>query len=240
MSDNSFVNAEAIKVVLIGESGVGKTSIIKQFTIQQFDPDCASSINGQYSCKILNIPNTKKSLKFDIWDTAGQEKYRSLAKIFYKDAKIIIFVYECTNKSSFDNLQNYWYDQIDSCCSPDTIFALVSNKNDLYKYSQVKDEDAIKWADEIGAIFQSTSAKSNSGIEKLFELVGKKCLNPNFDYKKEDESDKMLYEMKKKQEKNKNNTDDEPNFDNIPDIKKNKNIKISTKSNKKQNGRKCC
>ena len=199
MSEETQPNMNCVdaKVVLVGESGVGKTSIIKQFTAHSFDPDCQASISSQFSSKVVNINDTKKAIRFDLWDTAGQEKYRSLAKIFYKDARIIIFVYEITNKKSFEGLQNYWYQQVNSSCLPNVIFALVGNKNDLYNIAEVNEDEAMKWADSIGAIFQTTSALSNTGIDVLFQLVGKKFLNPNFDYKSEEDLKKQQYEKKK-------------------------------------------
>ena len=93
---------ESIKVVLVGESGVGKTSIIQQFTSGQFDPHRETSLSAQFVSKTVKIKELDKEIKFDIWDTVGQEKYRSLAKIFYKDAKAIIFVYDITTEYSFN------------------------------------------------------------------------------------------------------------------------------------------
>ena len=85
---------ETVKVVLLGESGVGKTCIIAQFTSGQFDPDTVTSLSAQFISKTVEFEEGQKAIKFDIWDTAGQEKYRALAKIFYKDAKAIILVYD--------------------------------------------------------------------------------------------------------------------------------------------------
>ena len=240
MSEETQPNMNCVdaKVVLVGESGVGKTSIIKQFTAHSFDPDCQASISSQFSSKVVNINDTKKAIRFDLWDTAGQEKYRSLAKIFYKDARIIIFVYEITNKKSFEGLQNYWYQQVNSSCLPNVIFALVGNKNDLYNISEVNEEEAMKWADSIGAIFQTTSALSNTGIDVLFQLVGKKFLNPNFDYKSEEDLKKQQYEKKKENQKENKNNDDEDDNIQIPDVK---NIKINDKNNNGKNKKnKCC
>ena len=240
MSEETQPNMNCVdaKVVLVGESGVGKTSIIKQFTAHSFDPDCQASISSQFSSKVVNINDTKKAIRFDLWDTAGQEKYRSLAKIFYKDARIIIFVYEITNKKSFEGLQNYWYQQVNSSCLPNVIFALVGNKNDLYNISEVNEEEAMKWADSIGAIFQTTSALSNTGIDVLFQLVGKKFLNPNFDYKSEEDLKKQQYEKKKEDQKENKNNDDEDDNIQIPDVK---NIKINDKNNNGKNKKnKCC
>ena len=240
MSEETQPNMNCVdaKVVLVGESGVGKTSIIKQFTSHSFDPDCQASISSQFSSKVVNINGTKKAIRFDLWDTAGQEKYRSLAKIFYKDARIIIFVYEITNKKSFEGLQNYWYQQVNSSCLPNVIFALVGNKNDLYNIAEVNEEEAMKWADSIGAIFQTTSALSNTGIDVLFQLVGKKFLNPNFDYKSEEDLKKQQYEKKKEDQKENKNNDDEDDNIQIPDVK---NIKINDKNNNGKNKKnKCC
>ena len=200
MSEQSESNINCVdaKVVLVGESGVGKTSIIKQFTSHCFDPDCAVSISSQFTSKIVNISDTQKAIRYDLWDTAGQEKYRSLAKIFYKDAKIIMFVYEITNKKSFENLQSYWYKEVSANCLSNAIFALVGNKNDLYSKAEVEEKEAMDWADSIGAIFQTTSAKSNIGIDLLFDIVGKKCLNPKYNYKNEEDIKRKNYEKKKK------------------------------------------
>ena len=194
--DGENINCVDAKVVLVGESGVGKTSIIKQFTSHKFDPDCPASISSQFSSKIVNISNSKKAIRFDLWDTAGQEKYRSLAKIFYKDARIIIFVYEITNKKSFEGLQTYWYQQVNANRLPNVVFALVGNKSDLYNNAEVDEKEASDWADSIGAIFQTTSALSNIGIDVLFDNVGKKFLNPDFNYKKDEDQKKQAYEKK--------------------------------------------
>ena len=240
MSEETQPNMNCVdaKVVLVGESGVGKTSIIKQFTAHSFDPDCQASISSQFSSKVVNINDTKKAIRFDLWDTAGQEKYRSLAKIFYKDARIIMFVYEITSKKSFEGLQNYWYQQVNSSCLPNVIFALVGNKNDLYNIAEVNEDEAMKWADSIGAIFQTTSALSNTGIDVLFQLVGKKFLNPNFDYKSEEDLKKQQYEKKKEDQKENKNNDDEDDNIQIPDVK---NIKINDKNNNGKNKKnKCC
>jgi small GTP-binding protein len=232
---------EEVKVVLIGESGVGKSSIIKQYLSHVFDPDIVASISSKVVPKTLEIKDMKRIIKFNIWDTAGQEKYRSIAKIFYKDAKIIIFVYSIVNKESFESLKTYWLPEVKSSVFSDVIFAVVGNKYDLYNNSQVSDEEARNWADSIGAIFQYTSAKSNSGIDLLFENLARKFFDPEFDYKKGDEEAKKFYEMKKKEKENKKNEEDDdavkmPNLHNITLTKKD--FKEIEDTNK--NKRKCC
>ena len=233
---------EEVKLVLIGESGVGKSSIIKQFSSHVFDPDIDSSISSKVVSKTLEIREMKRIIKFNIWDTAGQEKYRSIAKIFYKDAKIIILVYNIVNKESFESLKSYWYPEVKSSAFSDVILAVVGNKHDLYNNSQVSDEEARNWADSIGAIFQYTSAKSNSGIDLLFENLAKKFFDPEFDYKKGDEEAKKFYEMKKKEKENKKNDeqdDDEIKMPNIHNITLTKKDFTEIEDNKKKK-RKCC
>ena len=195
MSDN-----DALKVVLIGESGSGKTSIIQRFSYNLFDPNCASSISSQYISKIIELKDINQTLKFDIWDTAGQEKYRSMAKLFYKDAKIILFVYDITSLKSFNEIKSYWISQVQQNCEPNALLGVVANKNDLYNMQQVPKEEGIKLADEIGAIFQMTSAKSGIGINNLFENIGRKYLDPKFDYQAADKIAEEKYKKRKEKE----------------------------------------
>ena len=192
----------SVKVVLLGESGVGKTSIISQFTSNKFNPRCATSVSAQFISKNKEFPEYQKTIKFDIWDTVGQEKYRSLAKIFYKDAKVIIFVYDITREFSFESIKNYWYKETRENWDGTPILAIVGNKIDLYSEVKVSNNDGNAFAEEIGAIFQTTSAASNSGITNLFENIGKTYLVPGFDYRSGDKKAQEDF-MKKKQEENK-------------------------------------
>ena len=122
----------------------------------------------------------EKCVKFEIWDTAGQEKYRSLTKIFYKDARIAILVYDITRKDSFEELKNYWYAQLKESSPDNIIIGIAANKCDLYDNEQVPEDEARAFANEIGAIFKLTSANTNTGIEELFKAVGCKILDPNY------------------------------------------------------------
>ena len=237
--DENMENILDAKVVFLGETGVGKTSLIKQYINHIFDESCNSSISSQFCSKIVNIPKVNKSIRFDIWDTAGQEKFRSLARIFYRDAQIIIFVYDITSRLSFEALQQYWYEEVKANCTVKPVLAVVANKYDLYLEKEVEDKEAIEWADKIGAIFQWTSAKSNMGINLLFENTGRKFLNPKFNYKKEDDQDRLLYEKKKstKKENNKDDDDEENNADiKIPDTQS---VKLK-KNPPKQKKKRCC
>ena len=170
MNDNDM---ESLKIVLIGESGVGKTSIISQFIDQIFQDDQQSTIGGTFSTKTIKCSNGK-TLKFEIWDTAGQEKYRSVTKMFYKDADAAILVYDITNKYSFEELQKYWAQQVRESSPKETILAIIANKSDLIEKEQVDESMARNYAKEINALFAVTSAKNNSGVDDLFIEIAKK------------------------------------------------------------------
>ena len=220
---------ESIKVVLVGESGVGKTSIIQQFTTKKFDPHRETSLSAQFISKTVNFQDLGKEIKFDIWDTVGQEKYRSLAKIFYKDAKVIVFVYDITTEYSFNELKNYWYEETRSNTDGSPILAVVGNKIDLYKDQKVSNNDGKEFAEKIGAIFQTTSAQSDSGISTLFDNIGKTYLIPNFDYRATDKTAQENF-MKKKQKEN-----------NKKDMQKRvKGVQLDNKKVDEKQKKKCC
>ena len=100
------------KVVLIGESGVGKTSIISRYMTDSFSSTLGSTPGANLCSSDLFLKNENQSIKFEIWDTAGQEKFRSLAKVFYKNAAICILVYEITRRASFEELKKYWIEEV--------------------------------------------------------------------------------------------------------------------------------
>ena len=167
------MSIESFKVVLVGESGVGKTSMITQFIDQIFQEDQQSTTGGTFSTKDV-ICEGSKILRFEIWDTAGQEKYRSLTTMFYKDANAAVMVYDVTRAESFEELKNYWAKQIKENSPENIILVIAANKSDLIEQEQVDEGEARNFAKELNAIFISTSAKSSEGINSLFEEIAKK------------------------------------------------------------------
>ena len=165
------------KLVFIGDSGVGKTCIISRFTQGIFENNVNSTRGASYSNKIIDVNGTPLSL--DIWDTAGQETYKSLTKYFYKGAKMALLVYDITRKESFDSIKSFWYDQIKEFGDEGVILGIVGNKCDMYDEEAVPEQEAREYAKSIGAIFQLTSAQNNSGINELFKNIGAKYLDPN-------------------------------------------------------------
>lgn len=108
----SNTGASSCKVVLLGETGVGKTSIINRYINNTYSADSMSTSGASFAAKTMYFEEYDKNHKFEIWDTAGQEKYRALTKIFYKDASVAVLVYDITRKESFEEIKNYWLPQL--------------------------------------------------------------------------------------------------------------------------------
>ena len=137
-----------LKVVLVGETAVGKTSIISQFIEKIFQVDLQSSTVGTLSTKTF-IYNGNKLLKLEIWDTAGQERYRSLTKMFYKEASVAIMVYDITRKQTYEEIKNYWADEISNNAPENIIKVLCANKSDLIDDETVDETEAREYAKSI-------------------------------------------------------------------------------------------
>ena len=140
------------KVVIIGEPGVGKTSIISRYVNNKFYEFMISTTGASYATKNLELDSQHK-IKFQIWDTAGQERFRSLAKIFYQNASVVMLVYDITIRSTFEQIKEYWIKEIKENALSDIIIALVANKNDNYEFEKVTVDEGKNLAKEINAIF---------------------------------------------------------------------------------------
>ncbi len=167
---------EEIKVILVGESGTGKTSLINTSIGIPFKEDIITSSSNSFAPKEFEI-NGKKYI-LNLWDTIGQEKFRSLTKIFIKDSKIVVFVYDITNEKSFKELE-YWITTINDILKDEPVLGIAGNKQDLYVKEQVKEEVAKKYAQDKNIIFQLTSAKNKKSFEKLLEDLLKQYIEKN-------------------------------------------------------------
>ena len=165
------------KMILIGDSGVGKTSIINRY-LNEFQKNISPTICTSFFNKIEIINDYK--IKFQIWDTVGQEKYRSLNSLFFKDAHICLMVYDITNESSFKSIKDYWYQSVINNGLEGVIFGIAGNKNDLYMNEKVDKNEVKEFCKQINSIFQYTSAKENECIDELFKELGDKFVNSNF------------------------------------------------------------
>jgi small GTP-binding protein len=196
----------SIKITLIGDSGVGKTCIIGRFTSDQFDENSLSTEGVSYSKIEYYYEN--KILNLDLWDTAGQEKYRSLGKHFYKDSFIVLLVYDVTLRQSFENLKKIWLEDITNFGEEYKVLAIVGNKCDLYEKEVVSEEEARQFAKENDAIYMNVSAKKGTNIKELFNACFQKYLDPNFqvnikELKKKMEDSYVIKNKKKKDDKKK-------------------------------------
>ena len=168
-------NSIECKIILLGKNNVGKTSLILQYSSNIFQEELASTIGAEYISKDLFFNDQKLTL--NIWDTSGQERYRSLSKIYFKNSHIIILVYDITSKESFNDIINFWYNYVTENLGNNLIYAIVANKSDLYLNEQVSHEEGENYAKKINAFYFETSAKNNEGINEMFSLVGKTFLD---------------------------------------------------------------
>ena len=156
----------SIKIILLGNQAVGKTALISAYEDKQFSHETISTIGSEYIYKKLKID--EKEYKVQLWDTAGQEKFRSVSKIYFKDSDIVIFVYDITNEKSFNDLGEFWIGYVKDLIGNDKVFGIASNKIDLFENKKVEKEEGEKFAEDNGALFCETSAKEDpKGFQKF-------------------------------------------------------------------------
>ena len=161
------------KVIVVGDSGVGKTSIINRY-LQCYNPDEKSTLGASFSSKLQTVGNY--NITFDIWDTAGEERFRAVNSIFYKEACICLIVYDITNLESFESIKDYWYNSVKENAIPEVLLAIAGNKMDLINKEAVNQKEAETFCKEINAQFFLTSAKENDFIDQIFEELAKKFI----------------------------------------------------------------
>ena len=153
------------KVVFVGDAGVGKTQIINKFVKNKFSNDYNPTIGLDFYSKTIN--SNGKIIKLQLWDTAGQEKFRAITRTYYKSGHLIVFVYAVDDKNSFENIQ-IWVKDVKEQTDEKTKFLLVGNKCDLVEKRQVTKEDAENYAKANKMEFIEISAKAGTNIEKMF------------------------------------------------------------------------
>ena len=168
--ENNKEKENSVKITLLGNSGVGKTCIILRFTNNEYNENSISTKGANYMPKTIKVQD--KTLNLDIWDTAGQEQYRSLGKHFYKDSYIVILVYDITNKDSFEDLKNVWYNDLEKYGEKYSVLAVVGNKIDRFDAEDtVPEDEARKFAEEKNAVFMLVSAKNGDNINNLLYYI---------------------------------------------------------------------
>ena len=159
-----------LKIVIIGESSVGKSAIINQYINQIFIEQAITTIGTDKFSKFEIINNQK--IKLNVWDTAGQERFRSLSPLFLKGSNIVLMVYDITNKLSFTELNNFWIEKVKDN-TDNIILGVIANKSDLYDMEVVPIEEGKKFASDINGVFFETSARNLETVRNVFiKLVG--------------------------------------------------------------------
>ena len=159
-----------LKIIFVGEAQVGKTAIITQYTENRFEEEYMLSMNSDKRQKEVELTNGKK-VKIEIWDTIGQIGYRAVNKIFMKNTKIALMVYDITNEKTFDILNEFYEQVIEVNGKENVFFVVVGNKSDLYDEQIVSKEEGKEYAKKISALFYETSATDHECIVNLFKDV---------------------------------------------------------------------
>ncbi|CAL2035196.1 hypothetical protein CAEBREN_03430 [Caenorhabditis brenneri] len=173
MSDDSSSPLTTLKILIIGESGVGKSSLMLRFVDDVFDPEQAATIGVDFRVTSMVIDGNR--VKLAIWDTAGQERFRTLTPSYYRGAQGVICVYDVTSRSSFEKL-NHWMTEVDTYCTNENIIKMmVANKIDMPN-RVVSREEGLKFAKRHRTLFIEASAKTKEGVQCTFEELIEKII----------------------------------------------------------------
>ena len=177
-----MADVQMVKIIMVGSMSVGKTSLITKYATGKKPEESKTTKNASYISK--NKIYNKTNFEIKLWDTAGQEKYKSLTKLFTKEAKIAILVYSIDNEESFNDL-NDWLKLVKASNDEHLILGVAANKSDLVSERAVSDERGKEYAKSIGAEWRSTSALlENEGIDELIDVLFKKYYDTNFNLEK--------------------------------------------------------
>eukprot|EP01156_Anaeramoeba_ignava_P021046 Anaeramoba_ignava/c18061_g1_i2.p1 GENE.c18061_g1_i2~~c18061_g1_i2.p1 ORF type:complete len:256 (+),score=109.22 c18061_g1_i2:123-890(+) len=157
-----------LKILLVGDSAVGKSNLLSRFCTNEFDPNSKSTIGVEFATKSVKIKETL--IKAQIWDTAGQERYDSVTKSYYRGAIGALVVYDITNHITFEH-SNKWITAVKENSHPNILILLVGNKIDLKEKRQVTHDEGKKFAEENGLAFIETSALDSTNVEEAFLTI---------------------------------------------------------------------
>ena len=191
-----------IKLVIIGDSGVGKTNFIFKFTEDRFSTIHVTTVGFDYKTRIIKLPKSKKNVKLQIWDTAGQERYMALNKSLFQKVQGIVLMYDLTNRDSFDHVTN-WLNLIKQNVTNKTII-IVANKLDLADEKRiVTEEEGQKIADDNQLLFFEGSGYTGENVEKIFTVIAEKIYKNLMDDKNDYLNNSIELNKKNKKRKKK-------------------------------------
>jgi Ras-related protein Rab-1A len=157
-----------IKCLIIGDSGTGKSSLMLRFTDDVFNTSYISTIGVDFKIKTINYRD--KNFKFQIWDTAGQDRFRTMTSSYYRGANAVIICYDVTDKTSFNNV-NKWLEEVERFSLSKSIIILCGTKTDLNSKREISFQEGQYYADSKGMSFFETSSKNNSNIKEIFNVI---------------------------------------------------------------------
>ena len=202
------------KIIIVGDSGVGKSNILGRYINNEFKQDTKSTVGVEFASKKVKVNDI--NIKLQIWDTAGQERYRSITSAYYKGSKGCFIVYDITSSQSFENIEK-WYEEISKTGDKGLSLVLIGNKCDLEDERKVTIEQGENKARDLNCPFFETSALNNIHIEEVFQKISENIYN------------------RFKNNKNLEDDDDDDDYDIVPKEEKNININTNVKTEKK-----CC
>lgn len=162
-----------VKSILIGDSGVGKSSLLYRYTDQDWNPHYIATIGVDF--KVMTFERQNKVVKLQLWYTAGQERFRTITHAYYRGSHGIMVVYDVTNRETFDNIR-HWLEDVKKYGAVDVPMVIVGNKADVVKHRQVSLEEGQAFAASLGCEHFETSAKDDVGVEAAFNKIVDHCL----------------------------------------------------------------
>lgn len=197
MEQNNQTVLESYKIVFLGDCAVGKTCIVLRFAKDFFQENYILTMGLNYEVKKMTLKNGE-TIKVQIWDTSGEEKYKSLSKNYYREADGILIIYDITKDNTFQGVKK-WMEQIkENINCNNIVISLVGNKNDLEQLRVIKQEDGQNLAKEYDIPFFETSAKDNVNIDKIFEYMAEEMYNKRKNRKKEENNIQLTKKEKKR------------------------------------------
>ncbi len=215
------------KIVLIGDSGVGKTNLLARYLKKEYKEETKATVGVEFGEKKYELSGLK--IKAQIWDTAGQERYKAITSMYYKGAKGALIVFDLSSKNTFQNVEK-WYNEIKKTADPNINLILIGNKSDLKDKRQISTEEGENKAKEMNVAYLETSALNCDNVDKAFDALIEAISN------------KMKKEMEAEEEENDDNNNDNIQNKNFKDEKQNQMINLNTgnKGNKDNINKNCC
>lgn len=170
----------SIKIVIVGDSGVGKSNILSRYISDEFSKDSKATIGVELATKTYKMND--KIIKINLWDTAGQERYKSISSAYYKGAKGAVIVYDVTKKDTLDNVYN-WYREIREMAGSDISIIILGNKSDLNLLRKVDNEETTELGEKLNVPIIEISAKTSEGLEESFHILISKIFSKNNNFK---------------------------------------------------------